>query len=73
MNNSMGSFGNVSKSFTMGKKYKDERREGPGPGEYDTDASLNVTKESIKGKTYIAADNDFDARNSFQNASLERK
>jgi hypothetical protein len=50
-----------------------ERREGPGPGEYDTDASLNITKESIKGKTYIAADNDFEAKNSFQNASLERK
>ena len=73
MSSAVGSFGNGAQSFTMGKKYKDERRDGPGPGEYDTDASLNITKESIKGKTYIAADNDFDKRNSFQNASLERK
>lgn len=73
MSSAMGSFGNGAQGFTIGKKYKDERREGPGPGEYDTDASMNITRESIKGKTYIAADNDFEYKNSFQNASLERK
>jgi len=68
----MNSFGSDSKGFTIGKKYKDEIRQGPGPGSYDTDASLNVTKTSPNGKTYIAADNDFEGRNSFLNASIDK-
>ena len=72
LSSEFNSFGKGAKGFTIGLKAKDEVKQGPGPGEYDTDASLNLTKGSINQKTYIAADNDFEGRNSFQNASQAR-
>jgi hypothetical protein len=51
--------------MTLGAKYKDYINMSPGPGEHDTDASMNITKGSIVGGPYIASDNDYEGRNNF--------
>ena len=56
----------MSKKMTIGGKYKNDITRSPGPGDFDTDASFILTKGSIIGGPYIASDNDFEGRNSFQ-------
>jgi hypothetical protein len=65
-------FGSNVKSFKIGEKRESKIDRSPGPGDFDTDASFNLTKGSIKGGPYIASDNDFEGRNSFMNASLDK-
>lgn len=72
MSNPISSFG-TGKSFTIGTKREEPLKRTPAVGEYDVDKGLNMTKESIKGGIYIAADNAFETRNSFLKASLEKK
>lgn len=71
LRNSISSFG-TGKSFTIGTKREEPYKRTPAVGEYDVDKGLNMTKESIKGGSYIAADNAFETRNSFLKASLEK-
>lgn len=66
----MKPFGANGSSFTIPEKREQKINRSKGPGDYDTDTSFNLTKGTIKGGPYIAADNDFEGRNSFANASL---
>lgn len=51
--------GSNTGKFTIGLKRETKINQSPGPGDYDTDASMNITKGTIKGGPYIAEENDF--------------
>ena len=67
----LNSFGSKSGKFTIGLKREEKIPLSPGPGDFDTDASFNITKGSIKGGPYITNDNDYLGKNSFNNMSMD--
>lgn len=58
-------FGKDNRPMTIGLKRNSKINRSPGPGDYDTDTSLNLTKPTIGGGVYIADKDDFEDRNSW--------
>ena len=58
-------FGKNSKGFTIGLKRDSRIERSPGPGDFDTDSSLNHTKPRIPGGAYISEKDDFEEKNSW--------
>jgi|TARA_B110000285_G_C15115305_1_gene613688 hypothetical protein len=59
----MTSFAGKSGGFTIGLKRHSKIERSPGPGDFDTDTSLNITKPAIRGGPYIKERDDFDDHN----------
>lgn len=49
--------------FTIGIKRDSKIERSPGPGDFDTDTSLNITKPAIRGGPYIKEKDDFEDHN----------
>ena len=55
-----------SNAFTIGLKRDSKIDRSPGPGDFDANTSLNVTKPAIRGGPYISDKNDFEEKNAWQ-------